>query len=156
VTSLLDTISPSSSGEERFFPSFAAMAGDLALVALALLALLTPRKLSPASRRWSLAGAGLAVLVPGAGRLYGFFSYFVGALVVFLAMASRLLESSGGQSVTVLGSIAGADWSRFYGAAVVRPELASLHGVIRGWWVLVAVNAALVLAFDLRRALRAR
>jgi Flp pilus assembly protein TadD len=156
VTSLLDTISPSSSGEERFFPSFAAMVGDLALVALALLALLTPRKLSPASRRWSLAGAGLAVLVPGAGRLYGFFSYFVGALVVFLAMASRLLESSGGQSVTVLGSIAGADWSRFYGAAVVRPELASLHGVIRGWWVLVAVNAALVLAFDLRRALRAR
>jgi hypothetical protein len=53
--------------------------------------------------------------------------------------------------VTVLGSVAGINWAQMYGVALPRPELASLHGVIRLWWLIFPINAALVLALGRRR-----
>jgi hypothetical protein len=54
----------------------------------------------------------------------------------------------------VLGSLAGVNWAQYHGAALVRPELASWHGAMRLWWTLPLVNLLLVLAFELRPALR--
>jgi tetratricopeptide (TPR) repeat protein len=155
VPSLLDSLNAASPGEKPPLASaYAATLVDLALVGLALLALLSPRKLEPARRPLALAGAGLSAIAPGASRIYGPLSCFVGALVVFLAMGSQTLDSTGGQSVTVLGSLAGVNWAQYHGAALVRPELAGWHGAMRLWWVLLLVNLLLVLAFELRPALR--
>ncbi|MDW8249418.1 MAG: hypothetical protein RMJ98_08975 [Myxococcales bacterium] len=155
ISSLLDSLYAASSGEGiRLAPVYTATLVDLLLVGLALLALFFPGKLEPGKRAWALVGAGLSALVPGASRIYGPVSCFVGALVLFLMAGSQMLASSEGQSVTLLGSLSGVNWSQYHGAALVKPELASWHGAIRWWWVLLLVNLLLVLAFDLRQAFR--
>jgi tetratricopeptide (TPR) repeat protein len=149
VAGLLDTLQPDSSSKGPF--TYAAMLIDFLLLALAVLALVSPSPRTSSSARLALVGRGLHLVAPGAAPLYGASGFFVGAAAIFLGTASQILASTQGQHVTVLGNVVDINWAQMYGVALPRPELASLHGVIRLWWLIFPINAALVLALERRR-----
>jgi tetratricopeptide (TPR) repeat protein len=149
VAGLLDALQPDSS--KKGPSSHAAMLLDFLLIALAVLALLSPAQRTSSSRPLAVLGHGLHLVAPGAAPMYGSSGFFIGAAAIFLGTASQILASTQGQNVTVLGSVAGINWAQMYGVALPRPELASLHGVIRFWWLIFPINAALVLALGRRR-----